>query len=181
MPEYPDRLPVPGFEGIYDVTRDGRVISLERDIPRLRAGRSFTTRVPERQLKPHIDRYGYAIVSLQNGGKPWRAGIHRVVCLAYHGEPPEAGMHAAHIDGVKLHNVPENVRWATVAENNEDRRTHGVHPMGERLPHTKLTAEKVREVGGYTRPERRTPRLLSVSAYQTWRSRKCCLANPGGR
>jgi hypothetical protein len=74
------------------------------------------------------------------------SGVHRLVCLAFHGPPPKLGMHAAHKDGVKDNNSPENLRWASPAENNEDRRAHGVHPMGEALPHTKLTASKVRDI-----------------------------------
>jgi len=141
-----ERRPVPGYEGVYDVDTLGRVHSLARDIPRLRNGSRFVTTVQERILKPTIDRYGYQAVTLHRDGTPWRVGVHRLVCLTFHGEPPLADMHAAHKDGVKTNNHPSNLKWATAAENNEDRRAHGAHPMGEALPHTKLNAAKVREV-----------------------------------
>lgn len=146
MAEEVHRLPIPSYEGVYEITRDGRVFSLSRQVTGMRNGSALTTTVPARELRTQTDRYGYRVVSLSACGVTKAFGVHRLVCRTFHGEPPARGMHAAHIDGDKVNNIVENLRWATPAENNEDRRVHGVHPMGERLPHTKLTAQKVREI-----------------------------------
>jgi hypothetical protein len=141
-----EKRSIPGFEGRYAIDATGRVFSLARKSLRVRRGVPRVWTTPAKELTPQIDRYGYAVVTLHVDDAPLRFGVHRLVCLAFHGGPPKPDMHAAHKDGVKLNNTPCNLRWATVAENNEDRRKHGVHPMGERLPHTKLTADKARHI-----------------------------------
>lgn len=146
--DYPPnvRMPIPGYEKIYEVDATGRVFSLERKVMCQRAGREFPTTVPARELRGHVDRYGYRVFSLCRDSQLKAIGAHRIVCMAFHGRPPLPGMHAAHADGMKLNNTPSNLSWATVAENNEQRRDHGVLPQGERLPHSKLTASAAIEI-----------------------------------
>lgn len=146
MAEKLSTRPIPGYEGFYEVSACGRVFSLPRTVEVTRGRRPHRRFVEGRELRQQTDRYGYSIVTLNRDRESTAMGVHRVVCLAFHGEPPSEGMHAAHKDGVKDNNTPANVRWATVAENNEDRRRHGVHPMGERLPHAKLTADKAKAI-----------------------------------
>ena len=56
---------VVGYEGLYQVSNQGRVKSLERKVPKRNGERT----VKERILKPITDRYGYLIVCLCAGGK----------------------------------------------------------------------------------------------------------------
>ena len=98
----------PGFEGRYQVSSKGRVASI------------FANR---KILKPWVDR-GYAIVRLRKHGRLTRIGVHRLVCMAWHGPAPSTDHCAAHNDGVSLNNVPNNVRWATHAENMADKIIH---------------------------------------------------------
>ena len=39
--------------------------------------------------------------------------VHQAVCLAFHGPPPEFGLHVKHINGDALDNTPDNLRWST--------------------------------------------------------------------
>lgn len=95
-------------------------------------------------LKPHITVAGYAVVHCGKGNPK---GVHALVCEAWHGQRPAAGMHAAHYNGNSLDNRPENLRWATPLENiGQDRLRHGTMPRGENHAHAKLTQEKAREI-----------------------------------
>lgn len=140
------RKSIPGFEGFYEADGDGNIHSLARKVVHSRGGKTFLRRVNPCTLKPTLDRYGYLNVAIMRDGIVIRGGVHRFVCMAFHGLPPEGLPHAAHRDGDKQNNRPGNLRWASIAENNEDRRAHGSHPMGNVLPHAKLTPAKVLEV-----------------------------------
>ena len=43
--------------------------------------------------------------------------IHRLVCRAFHGDPPEGKNVVLHLDENALNNKPENLRWGTQKEN----------------------------------------------------------------
>ena len=107
---------VNGFEGLYSVTTDGRVISHQRN----------------RELKPKVDRYGYKVVSLSKGGSSYHFTVHRLVALAFL-EKPIGKDCVNHIDENKLNNDVSNLEWVTVAENNN----HGTR--NERMSKTKST------------------------------------------
>lgn len=140
------RRAIPGYEGLYEASADGRIFSLARTVRRPRRSGVVYTAQAERELKQYADRYGYLHVGLSKDGKVKGYGVHRLICRAFLGPPPAEGMHAAHKDGDKQNNRKTNLKWATVAENNEDRRAHGVHPMGNTLPHAKLTPGKVKDI-----------------------------------
>lgn len=72
---------------------------------------------------------------------------HRLVLEAFVGPASTSKHQCAHGDGDRQNNHISNLRWATPKENiGEDRRRHGRGPTGERNPHAKLTADKVREL-----------------------------------
>ena len=69
-----------GFEGIYQVSNDGRVKSLERQ---LKNGSKMQHR-RERMLSPHKTKQGYMNVTLCKDGKTFGPyGIHRIVAEAF--------------------------------------------------------------------------------------------------
>lgn len=43
--------------------------------------------------------------------------VHRLVCEAFHGDPPFANAVVIHLDENALNNKPENLRWGTQKEN----------------------------------------------------------------
>lgn len=43
--------------------------------------------------------------------------VHRIVCLAFHGEPPVPNMDVMHLDEDSHNNTPENLSWGTRKEN----------------------------------------------------------------
>jgi hypothetical protein len=106
---------VPGYEGLYEVSSAGRVrrASASRMAP---AG--F-------MLKPRRTWDGYPEYALSKRGRAWHVKGHRLVALAFLGSKPFPGAHVAHWDGDKWNNAVTNLRWATPAENEADKRRHG--------------------------------------------------------
>ena len=105
---------VAGYEGLYQVSSEGRVKGLERTFID-NSERKRT--VKERILKPITNHYGYQVVNLYTGGgKPKRFYVHRLVCEAFH-ENPENKLEVNHINEIKIDNRAVNLEWSTRREN----------------------------------------------------------------
>lgn len=115
-------LPIPGFEGVYEVSDLGRVKSLARAGG---DGRTLKTRI----LRGRAQASGHLSIGLGlPGGQRRNALVHRLVLTAFVGPPPD-GMHALHGDGNPANNSLENLRWGTPSENSLDAVRHGAHPQ----------------------------------------------------
>lgn len=90
----------------------------------------------------------YRMVRLYDRSGTVTAHVHRLVALAFHGEPTTAAMQVAHNDGDKHNNRPDNLRWATAAENCADRKIHGTEASmrGERNGACKHADTRVQSV-----------------------------------
>jgi len=102
-------LPVVGWEAWYSVSDWGRVMRT--------AGGSNCTRT-ERLLKPYRDSSGYPCVRFCRPGVQARYKVHRLVCRAFHGEPPEGRPHVDHINSRRADARAENLQWIIQAANN---------------------------------------------------------------
>ena len=91
---------IPGFEGLYAVTDDGRVWSYRRKI----------------FLKPGLDRYGYQIVNLYKDKKGKTTLVHQLVAKVFVPNP-ENKPQCNHINEIKTDNRAENLEWVTAKEN----------------------------------------------------------------
>lgn len=74
-----------------------------------------------------------------------RRYVHELVATAFLGPRP-AGHQIAHWNGDGLDNRVENLRYATPAENQDDRLRHGRDNRGEKSGTAKLTREDVMEI-----------------------------------
>ena len=83
-------------------------------------------------LKGSIKRGGYREYKIQVNGVGTRVAAHREVLFAFVGQPPTADHQCAHYDGDPTNNHYTNLRWATAAENTEDKVRHGRHMSGNR-------------------------------------------------
>lgn len=130
--------PVVGYEGLYEVSDQGRVRSLDKRVL-CRGGK--TRRIPGRMLKPQKHSAGYSHVRLCER----TLLIHALVLAAFVG-PRMAGRDCAHGNGIKTDNRLCNLRYATKSENQMDRVAHGTSGRGARNPMAKLTAQQVAEI-----------------------------------
>lgn len=92
-----------------------------------------------------LDARGYPRVTIYRNGKWSQHFAHVIVCEAWHGPRPD-GMEVAHRDNVKTNIHPNNLRWATHAENEADKIEHGTTLRGDRHHQAKLSADQVREI-----------------------------------
>lgn len=115
--------PIPGYEGMYEVSDHGRVKSLARVVPR-NNGKYHT--VPERILKQTADHNGHLYFTASKGAERTRLYTHRVVLDRFVGPAP-AGSDACHNDGNPSHNHVGNLRWDSRSGNVNDMVKHGTH------------------------------------------------------
>lgn len=138
--------PIPGYEGLYEVSNRGAVRSLDRIV----IGRWGTPRrVRSRTLR--IAKAKYVLATLSRDGVSKTFAVHRLVCEVFNGPPPSSNMHAAHKDGNPYNNVPENLYWATPSENCEDRKRHGTWVHGTRVNTNKLSERDVEQIASLCR------------------------------
>ena len=93
---------VAGYEGLYQVSDQGRVKSFKWN--------------KERFLKPSMDKDGYLLVTLCAGGKRKTLKVHRLVCEAFH-ENPDNKPQVNHINEDKTDNRACNLEWCTCKQN----------------------------------------------------------------
>lgn len=93
---------IEGYEGLYAVTRDGRVWSFRS----------------KKFLKPRENYKGYLLVCLCGKEKNKHAQIHRLVAEAFIPNlNPEEKTQVNHLDENKKHNYVENLDWVSPKEN----------------------------------------------------------------
>jgi len=100
--------PIPGYEGLYEVSSFGRVWSQHTH-----------------RLKAVYRGARYPIITLHNKGMKTHT-LHSLVMLAFVGPPPE-GMQTRHLDGNAENNRLDNLAYGTCSENNLDKVRHGTH------------------------------------------------------
>jgi hypothetical protein len=87
-------------------------------------------RFPSKKLKVQwVHHEGYATVFVSRLRRP--IGCHVLVCLAWHGLPPEGKPWALHRDDDKTNFTPENVYWGNQFDNAQDCIKNGNMPRGE--------------------------------------------------
>lgn len=135
-------LPVVGYEDCYEVSDQGRVKSVERQVPH-KAG-WYT--VHERILKSSLTVHGYPRVGLRSLGVIKTYTIHRLVTRAFFGPLP-LGQEVAHLDGDKTNSKVENLIYTTRKINHGHKKLHGTQTWGE-THHlcTTLTEQDVEDI-----------------------------------
>lgn len=115
--------PVPGYEGFYEVSDQGRVRTLDRYV----RGRNDCRRlIKSRVLKTPPRSSGHPHVNLRRENVGKTRTVHSLVMEAFVGPRPE-GMEVCHNDGNPANNHLSNLRYGTRSENCMDRVKHGVN------------------------------------------------------
>ena len=126
MPTNVEWVAIPGCEG-YFASRDRQILSTRRKEPRI--------------LRPILTHDGYESVFIF--GK--RRRVHRLVLETFTGPCP-TGMECRHLDGSRVGNHLENLRWGTRLQNSGDRRQHGRMPIPHESQFTQLRPEDIPDI-----------------------------------
>lgn len=132
---------VPGYEGFYEVSDQGRVRSLSRAWK----SRYAVTMFPGRILAQAIKRNGYPVVSLSKNNSAKQFLVHRLVLIAFVGPQP-TDMEACHENGIRTDARAANLRWDSRSANHQDKHRHGTAQIGEKANNVKLTDAIVLEI-----------------------------------
>lgn len=114
-----------GYEGYYQINRNGEIYSIKSD----------------KLMKISKSQDGYLKVILSKDGYQRVCFIHRMVYKTFCGEIPD-NLHIDHIDGIKDHNYPENLRLVTISQNNQ-------HTYDLQLRKTRLEINQVKQIKQY--------------------------------
>lgn len=116
-------IPIPHFYG-YFAGENGHIYSNH--------GRG-AQKIPQplRKLKPNIQSSGkYFYVNVKKDNKRITQRVHRLVCLAFHGFPPNTKYAASHLDGNWRNNTPSNLKWESYSDNANRKKEHGTDDIG---------------------------------------------------
>lgn len=117
---------VPGWDGYYEVSENGRARSLPREVL-VKTKNPYTRRTKGVILTPYVDRDGYETLHFCRDGKRVAAKVHRLVAEAFLGPEPEGKPLVLHSDGNPSNNNVSNLRWGNHSQNSLDAVAHGTH------------------------------------------------------
>lgn len=128
---------IPGYEGKYQASSEGRIRSLDRPVRVVIHGVETKRIVKGRILRPgRYTRSGHVSVVLGHGSPG--APVHQLVALAFLGPRPK-GADICHADGNPLNNAVNNLRYDSRRENILDKfRQGGAHRI--------LTVDDARQI-----------------------------------
>ena len=122
---------IEGYERLYQISTKGRIKSFYKNKATI--------------LKQNISGYGYLRVHLCKNKEVTNFYVHRLVAETFIPNPknlPEVD----HLDGNKLNNCVENLRWVTSSENKKAAIKSGATKTGTKKSSSKLTADDVRYI-----------------------------------
>lgn len=130
---------IPGYEGYYQASSLGRIRSVDRTVTFSKYYEQTDKDVinvrtfPGKILTPALTS-GYLGCTFSIDGKTVYPLVHQLVAKAFIPNP-ENKPQVDHIDGDRMNNRPENLRWVTAKENIANAIEHGEHP--NRIPYGK--------------------------------------------
>jgi hypothetical protein len=133
---------IPGFEGYYQVSDQGRVKSLARMLP-IMGGNYRMKR--EAILSSAVDETGRHRVTLHKDCSQTTRRVPVLMMAAFVGPRPD-GCVIAHLDGNASNNILSNLIYCSQKENARHKKLHGTQPRGETHYKTKFTEEDVRAI-----------------------------------
>lgn len=133
---------VPGFEGSYEVSDQGRVRSLDRVHSYVKGDKWVLRRRRGQMMRLRTDKDGYREIGLMREGRQHFVRVHRLVLAAFVGPCPDT-QEGCHNNGETGDNRLENLRYDTPVGNQQDKFAHGTDALGERNSSAKLTAKEV--------------------------------------
>ena len=116
MEDEKQRVSIPGYEGLYFITKDGKVFA---EAKCWICGNGAKRYSEEHELG-YGNRRGYKSCVLYKDGLKKTFMVHRLVAMTFIPNPDNKPT-IDHINRIKTDNRVENLRWATWKENDDNR------------------------------------------------------------
>lgn len=130
---------VPNYGNLYQASSFGRVKVKSRVVKKWhKSGKFIEQHYKEKIFEVNKYSKGYERIHIGVNGKKFKIFVHTFVLLAFVGEKP-IGCEACHKNNNPLDNRPENLRWDTHFNNNQDRVKSKSYPTGENHPMAKIS------------------------------------------
>ena len=124
----PEWRPLPGFDGLYEVSSEGEVRSVDREVTK---SNGVTARHRGVVLRAYENPHGRLLVYPRRNGRRTSVYVHHAVAEAFHGPRPE-GMKVLHDNGQSVDNRAVNLYYGTSSQNTHDSVRHGTHHFARR-------------------------------------------------
>lgn len=109
-------LPIPEYEGLYEISSIGRVRSIRMN----------------RMVSLWKTTKGYFVADLSKNGERKHRTVHTLVAEAFIGKRAD-GMVVRHLDGNPANNFVENLAYGTQSSNEQDSVRHGTHYRNHKI------------------------------------------------
>ena len=143
----------------YEVSKTGLVRRRTKTRPGNRVGQI---------LRGREGAAGYIQITLWREKKPRTHLVHRLVCIAFHGEPPFPRAQVAHADGTRTNNDSNNLRWTDAKGNAADRIAHGRQAVGRDIFTNKLNECDVMRIRIDKRKQRDIAADYEITQSSVW-------------
>lgn len=120
---------IPGWEGYYQASTQGRIRSMDRTVKHPRFG--TVNRKGKVLSASPLNADGYLGVGLNRDGVKKKCSVHRLILETFIGPCP-SGHEACHNNGDPTDNRLENLRWGTHSSNMLDQIAHGTNHWASR-------------------------------------------------
>lgn len=140
---------IPGYEGLYEVSNDGQVRSIDRFVQ----FNGTPSKVKGKPKRTRIDTDGYPVVTLCREGVAKTMKVHRLVAMAFIPNPDNKPS-VDHLNTIRTDNRVENLRWATNKENRNNALTVRHMELSQTPDSIKRGIEVRRQRGGKHAPVR---------------------------
>lgn len=166
---------VVGYEWLYKVSNFGNIKRLRITDAYLYAGKIHVRRLKKELMLKQSNHRGYRVVGITKNGIKKSKRVHILVAMAFIKNPknkPEVN----HKDGIRHHNYPKNLTWATRLENARHASTILKSGCGDKNGNAKLNNDDVKEIRRSKIPQIKlarkfnvTPRTINeIKKYRTW-------------
>ena len=164
-------LPIPDYESLYQVSDCSRARSLDRQTTFLHQGKPRTRHRKGKILAECAGSHGYINITLAKDGVNRCFSLQVLVARAFLGPCPP-GHEVAHLDGNRLNNRLDNLKYKTHKENAQDMIDHGRSGKGEKNSNAKLSDQERNQIvdlyrGGMTISE--LAHAYAVTYQAIWR------------
>jgi hypothetical protein len=139
-----EEVDIPGFEGLYRITKSGIITSYSHIDFIVRKNGTVYPRRRKGVVRSIYKGYYMGVILFRNTEKCFRP-IHRLLALAFIPNP-ENKPQVNHIDGNRYNNSLDNLEWVTAQENTNHAYETGLESSGEKRYNAKLTVDQVREI-----------------------------------